>query len=309
MVERLLNDAQIVAPVFLGILIVLMAIIFLKEKTTGEDVSVALRREEALTERPLISKAPVDARVLHPVNFRRFRLVRSTQASHNTKLLRFEIPNDNPIGLPIGRHLSVMAMIDGNKVIRSYTPVSRSDETGHFELLMKRYTYGKMSSYLFNMKVGDHLDVRGPVGRFKYSVNKYRCIGLICGGTGLTPCLQVLREILEGVDASREETKLVMLYQNRTEDDILLKEQILKLHQTYPSRLNINFFLSSPPDHWGKEDVMQRRGYISIDSINSLLPCDTVDLVGLCGPSGFTESMTEKLVSAGFDKEKDLYIW
>ena len=35
------------------------------------------------------------------------------------------------------------------------------------------------------------VQVRGPVGHFKYTKNQYKRVGLIAGGTGLTPCLQV----------------------------------------------------------------------------------------------------------------------
>jgi hypothetical protein len=113
MPERFLNDAHVVVPIFMGILIVLLSAILLQKKEEGVDMSIGLKREEALSD----TKAgkPEDTRVLHPVTFKPFKLIKSTQTSHNTKLLRFEIPNNKPIGLPIGRHLSVMAVIDGNK--------------------------------------------------------------------------------------------------------------------------------------------------------------------------------------------------
>ena len=193
-------------------------------------------------------------------------------------------------------------------VIRSYTPVSKPDEKGYFELLMKRYTYGKMSSHLFNMTVGDTLNVRGPVGRFKYSTNMYSTIGFVCGGTGLTPCLQVIREILEGSNAHKEETRLVLLYQNRTEEDILIKDHLTSLEDEYGHRLQVFFYLSSPSDSWGQGE-RERRGYISEECMHSLLPVGETDMVGLCGPSGFNEAMVKKLESVGFDKEKELYVW
>ena len=113
MPERFLTDAHLVVPIFLGILVVLLSAILLQRKEVGQDVSKALKREEALTDK----SKPADTRVLHPVTFKPFRLIKSTQTSHNTKLMRFEIPNGQPIGLPIGRHLSVMALLDGNKGI------------------------------------------------------------------------------------------------------------------------------------------------------------------------------------------------
>lgn len=49
---------------------------------------------------------------------------------------------------------------------------------------MKSYEFGKMSSYLHALKVGSEVEVRGPVGRFKYEKNSFKKIGLIAGGTG-----------------------------------------------------------------------------------------------------------------------------
>ena len=193
-------------------------------------------------------------------------------------------------------------------VIRSYTPVSKPEEEGYFELLMKRYTYGKMSTHLFNLRIGDTLDMRGPVGRFKYKPDMYDTIGLVCGGTGLTPCLQVIRVILEGSEAHLEKTNLVLLYQNRTEEDILLKECLHEIQREYPDRLQVYFYLSSPPSHWGRDEY-ERGGYISVDCMSSLLPRSSTDIVGLCGPSGFNEAMVQKLEEIGYDKEKELFVW
>lgn len=39
--------------------------------------------------------------------------------------------------------------------------------------------------------IGDTINARGPKGQFNYSANLCREIGMIAGGTGLTPMLQV----------------------------------------------------------------------------------------------------------------------
>ncbi|NWS68358.1 NB5R2 reductase, partial [Crotophaga sulcirostris] len=57
------------------------------------------------------------------------RLVDKEEISHDTKKFRFELPSPHHIlGLPVGQHVYLSAKIDGNLVIRAYTPVS-SDET------------------------------------------------------------------------------------------------------------------------------------------------------------------------------------
>ena len=64
---------------------------------------------------------------------------------------------------------------------------------------------GKLSPYLESLNVGDVVDVQGPYGKFDYEGNgvivtggkkaEYKRIFFIAGGTGITPCFQVINEI------------------------------------------------------------------------------------------------------------------
>jgi len=48
------------------------------------------------------------------------------------------LPNPNDVlGLPIGQHISVRAVINGKEIMRSYTPTSSDDDLGHFDLMIK----------------------------------------------------------------------------------------------------------------------------------------------------------------------------
>eukprot|EP01110_Echinostelium_bisporum_P000628 TRINITY_DN1155_c0_g1_i3.p2 TRINITY_DN1155_c0_g1~~TRINITY_DN1155_c0_g1_i3.p2 ORF type:complete len:225 (-),score=66.13 TRINITY_DN1155_c0_g1_i3:548-1222(-) len=135
---------------------------------------------------------------LHKEQFRKFRLREKQIINHNTRLFRFELPNhDDVLGLPIGQHISLKTVVDGKDVYRSYTPVSSDDERGYFDLLIKVYEKGNMTQYLEKMQIGDMLEVRGPKGQFTYSKGMHKNIGMLSGGTGITPMLQVARAILK----------------------------------------------------------------------------------------------------------------
>ena len=67
---------------------------------------------------------------INAATFTEFHILEIFDISYNTKLFRFEIPFGKPLGLPIGRHLSVRAEIDGTKVTRAYTPTSKPDQKG-----------------------------------------------------------------------------------------------------------------------------------------------------------------------------------
>ena len=81
-------------------------------------------------------------------------------------------------------------------MIRPYTPVSRPDTLGYFDLVIKRYDQGKMSKHLHSMRPGDTLLCKGPFAKLEYRPNMVKHIGMLAGGTGLTPMLQLLQEKL-----------------------------------------------------------------------------------------------------------------
>lgn len=45
-------------------------------------------------------------------------------------------PNQ-PLGLPLGGHVYLRAVIDGETVLRPYTPTSVEDQLGSFDLVVK----------------------------------------------------------------------------------------------------------------------------------------------------------------------------
>lgn len=263
------------------------------------DVSSSLKKEEQFSSS---GNLLTSENVLSASQFRQFTVLKVTKLSHDSKLIRFELHPDKSLGLKIGRHITVRAEIDGNKVMRSYTPTTRIDQHGYFDLLVKSYEYGKMSTHLTALRVGQRLEVRGPIGRFHYTVNQHPVLGFIAGGTGITPCLQVIRTILECPDYKDDTTQMILFYQNRTEDDILLYNDILTLQTLFPARLATQFFLSNAlSTTWGSNATKpnQHKGYISSEMVAQYLQVERCPWVGLCGPSGFNEAMQQLLQGCG----------
>ena len=53
----------------------------------------------------------------------------------------------------------------------------------------------------------------------------------------------------------------------------------------------------------------ERRGYISINDIASLVAPSICEYVCICGPSGFNDKIKQMLVDAGHVDEKTIYVW
>lgn len=100
-----------------------------------------------------------------------------------------------------------MAKIDDVLVVRAYTPVSSDDDQGFVDLIIKIYfknvhpSYpegGKMTQYLENMKIGDTILFRGPMGRLLYhgpGTRGFR-LGLQLGGIIILKLLHCSRKLL-----------------------------------------------------------------------------------------------------------------
>ncbi|KZW00244.1 ferredoxin reductase-like protein [Exidia glandulosa HHB12029] len=232
--------------------------------------------------------------VLDPTTWQEFPLIQKTPISHNTAIYRFGLPDPSDIlGLPIGQHISIQAEIEGKIIQRSYTPTSSDDDLGYFDLLVKSYEKGNISRFLALLKIGDKIRVKGPKGQFNYRPALSRELGMIAGGTGITPMLQIIRAVLKNpVDT----TKINLIYANVNEDDILLKKELDDLVETYPERFYVYYVLNNPPAGWDGGV-----GFVTKDHIKDKMPPTSHDIkILMCGPPPMMTAMKGHLDALGY---------
>ncbi|KAM0548778.1 hypothetical protein ACHAPJ_009774 [Fusarium lateritium] len=232
---------------------------------------------------------------LNPKEYKGLRLDRMHKLSPNVFRYVFKLPNQHDtIGLPIGQHVSVKAEIDGRTVSRSYTPTSNNLDIGVLELVIKVYPDGELTGkYFANLKPGDVVQFRGPKGAMRYRRGLCNKIGMIAGGTGITPMYQLIRAICED---ERDTTEISLVLANRTEEDILLRDELHAFACKCPNKLKIWYLLDQPPKGWAYGS-----GYCDADVIRERLPPCTADTkMMLCGPPGLVNASKKTLVSMGF---------
>ena len=93
-----------------------------------------------------------------------------------------------------------------------------------------------MSKHFAHMKVGDTLECKGPIMKLEYKPNMRKSIGMVAGGTGITPMLQVIEEVLRN---PADKTTLSLVFGNVTQNDILLKDRIDALAAKHPQRFKV----------------------------------------------------------------------
>ncbi|CAA7265856.1 unnamed protein product [Cyclocybe aegerita] len=231
--------------------------------------------------KPKQEKSPLD-----PEKFIDFKLKKIVPYNHNSSSFVFELPNNEASLIPVASCLVVKSsdlegLVDakGKPIIRPYTPISPPDAPGELTLLVKRYETGNMSKYIFGLKEGDTLALKGPITKLPYQANEFDEIALIGGGSGITPLYQVLTHALSD---KKNKTKFKLLYSNVTEKDILLREELDGLKKKYPNNLDILYLLDQPSEGW-----KGRVGYISADIIKQhVSPASLKEKVKVfvCGP-------------------------
>ena len=240
------------------------------------------------------TKTPAKTSVLDPQKFRLFKLSKKTLVSPNVYRFVFALPNpDDVLGLPTGQHIALRATIHGKMVQRSYTPVSNNKDLGRIELLIKVYPQGLMTNHLAGMEVGDEIDIRGPKGAMQYSRTYAKNIGMIAGGTGITPMYQLIRAICEDEGDS---TQVSLLYASNSEEDILLREELDAFAAQNPKKFKFQHVLARPKDSW-----TGLKGFINRDMIKEhLAPATDASKVLLCGPPPMINAMKKNLAGLGW---------
>ncbi|KAI8811832.1 hypothetical protein BJ742DRAFT_850847 [Cladochytrium replicatum] len=233
-------------------------------------------------------------------NFRRHKLIKIFPLTHDTSILRFgsSIPethagkNSGPL---FGGATHMIVKDDTCEIARQYSPVQYF--RNGFDLMVKRYDDGSVSRYLHKKAVGDMVEMRGPIVTFPYEPNMVENLGLIAGGTGIAPFIQVIKGVLFN---PHDSTKLHLIYANKTEGDILLREELDNLSQEYPDRLKIHYTLDYPPDEIGSGAWKGGKGFISDNMIKKWMPPKSdKTLILVCGP----QSMIRHV--AGMKEDED----
>ncbi|KAI9237668.1 MAG: hypothetical protein BYD32DRAFT_446131 [Podila humilis] len=300
------NAREMLAKYYIGELIASMP-----EPSKGAQVTSLPTGLLTLSPSRLSSPTATPRSFVDPKRWQSVALVKKIHLNHNTRLLRFAFGHpDQLLGLPLGNHLLLRIKTNDSLYFRAYTPTSLPDQRGHFDLVVKVYfkdtdsrfpAGGVASQYLNAMAIGDSIAVKGPVGSFTYkgqshyshaSGRKGTClqIGMICGGTGLTPMYQIMQAIL--ADKVHDATKVSLIFGNLTEDDILMRKEIDDAGNGLgPDRFHLWHMLSNAaPDDW-----RYGTGYINKDVIKEHLfprtwsaPDSADDLASrivlLCGP-------------------------
>lgn len=251
-----------------------------------------------LTERPAVCSLVSPGQCQFNPTFQSISLVDRIPCGKGgtSYILRFGLPDETkPMNLSTCACVLFKAeLMDNTKnelvdVIRPYTPISANDQVGCFDLLVKDYgEHGWMSKYMCqDLPIGGTMDVKHIDFNVKIQAPfSQKKIGIIAGGTGITPMMQALHAILgDGPDSQKSATEEVsFLYGSRSSDDILGGEMLDKWAEQHCGKFKHVNVLSHEPEesNWAGE-----KGFIDRDKIVKHLPPASLGnevIIFVCGP-------------------------
>eukprot|EP00665_Eupelagonemidae_sp_cell47_P001414 gene1414-4349_t len=97
-----------------------------------------------------------------------------------------------------------------------------------------------MTTKLFQLKAGQSVRLKRSATKLRHKPGKYDTVSMIAGGVGLTPILHLLRTSL---DDPEEKTKLNLLYCNKSQKDIILREELEELQRQHPDRFKLHLMI------------------------------------------------------------------
>jgi ferredoxin-NADP reductase len=171
----------------------------------------------------------------------------------------------------------------GEAQMTKHFTISSSPTEAHLEMT-KRLTGHPFSDALAALEPGDEVMIEGPHGSFTFN-GVYSKVGLLSGGIGITP----LRSMIRYSTDKRLDTKIALLYSNRTEDEIAFRDDLDSMHKQNPN-LDVMYTLTGPSQTW-----KGATGRISEEMLVKFVPDFMERVFFTSGPRKMVEAMISSL--------------
>lgn len=232
-----------------------------------------------------------------PTSFYEVAVKAVRQATHNSKVISFVLPDGASLNLPVSSAIVMNAPgvgKDGKDGAKPYNPISSNDHIGSFDLLVKTYPQGTVSKYATDLKPGDLVSfkqVKPNLKKWQYPFGK-SSITMLAGGTGIAPMLQALYPLLT---TPGDKTNIHLVYGNDSPEDIMLKEELDQLSSSHPGRLKVTYVVGRTADDSlakGKDGWTGEVGWIDEEKVKRLaFPPSADTVVWVCGVDDMYKSL------------------
>lgn len=179
-----------------------------------------------------------------------------------------------------------------NKEVNKYLSFSSSPSKEYIEAT-KRLSDSKFSQLLKNFAIGDEVLLRAPLGNCVFKDN-YKKIGFLIGGIGITPVISIIEYIVD----KKLDTDVLLLYSNRTDEDIAFKKEL-----DYWQKINKNIKVFYIVTDCKPKDRIYIQGVINRDLILEKVYALKQRIFFIFGPPQMVEAMDNLCMDLGCRKE------
>jgi len=233
---------------------------------------------ELVMQDAVMSSRPVGAR--QGEGFRVVRVQAETAEAVSLILEREE--DDEGFSYAAGQYLSLQLPIDGQDCVRCYS-LSNAPHEAELRVTIKRVREGRVSGYLTGRPlVGTRLVGSRALGDFTLRDCSRPFLG-VAAGSGITPVISMLKHMLHST-----EQPCRLLYVTPTPEQTIFRDELERLSQAYPQRLEVRHWYTRLQGSWGAEQASRALG--------ELARGDRPD-VYLCGPAAWMEQVQAQIAA------------
>jgi len=193
-----------------------------------------------------------------------------------------------------GQHVDIrLTAEDGYQTQRSYS-IASAPEDSRVAISVEKIEDGEVSPYLVDeVRVGDRLEIRGPIGGyFTWTAADGGPLLLVGGGSGIVPLMAMLRHRA----LSAVTVPVCLLYSSRTYDDIIYRAELDRIARADESSRIVHTLTRSQPGGWtGYRRRVDREMLAEVAP-----PAQDNPLAFICGPTRLVEGAAEILTGLGY---------
>jgi ferredoxin-NADP reductase len=203
----------------------------------------------------------------------------------------FRFPRPAELDYKAGQFLFItLKGADGKELSKHFSFSSSPTEKTHIEFT-KKLSDSDFSAALKGLKKGDWARIDAPYGKFTFE-GEHKKIGLLGGGIGITPFIGICKYCTD----MRLDTKITLLYGNRTESDIAFRKE-LEAMQKQNENMKVVFTLNEADSGW-----KGATGFITADMIKKEIPDYEETVCYTCGPPPMVDIMGKLIEQLGLPK-------
>ena len=218
-------------------------------------------------------------------------LINKRRLTPSVMLMRFKLSSKKS-HIP-GQYYSLKVNLESSEGVRDYSATNKPNKKGELEFAVELLKNGEVSPVLHRLKLGNKIEIKGPLGSHFNIESKNKNLVLIAGGTGIAPFISAIKAY------RRQNILLITSFNN--EANIPYYKTITKL-----KKQNTNFEVFITLTKNLDKDWKGPTGRITQKTLNlfknELLHKDSK--IFICGPSAFVKAMEKSLAKLRINEEK-----